>query len=470
MRGLSAIIMSKIANNNILWTATDLTLPETLWKRIEGLGHKVLISDDNRNALDKIQSIYPALWVGQINGEPDNGLGLLQDIKSKFPNLPVILMSNHPTIEEAVKAIKLGATEYITGSISSERLWAVIQGALNYSCPSPLSQHQRFIRDKTPDRPIAVNHSMLQILELAKKIAPSRSTVLINGETGVGKEVLARYIHNNSQRKDGPFIAVNCAALPENLLESELFGHERGAFTGAVSRKKGKFELANRGTLLLDEISEVAVSIQAKLLRVLQEREIDRVGGQSAIQVDVRVIATTNRDLEVETKSGNFRPDLFYRLNVLPLSLPPLRRREDDISPLGNFFLKKHCSLNNTPRKRLAPDAEEFLRKRSWPGNVRELENLIERASLLVESDTIHSQDLELISSPEGRVKLQEMEIDSVLPLKEMERRMIMQALDNHKGNRTHAAKVLGISVRTLRNKLHEYKNTDAKDEIQAQG
>jgi two-component system response regulator FlrC len=269
--------------------------------------------------------------------------------------------------------------------------------------------------------------------------------------------VLARYIHENSNRNDGPFIAVNCAALPENLLESELFGHEKGSFTGAVSRKKGKFELASGGTLLLDEISEMAVSIQAKLLRVLQEREIDRVGGQYAIPVDTRVIATTNRELEEEVRQGRFRSDLFYRLNVVPLILPPLRERKDDIAPLAEFFLEKHCQLNNVSKKSLAGDAIIFLKGRQWPGNIREFENVIERCTLLIDSEKITASDLEMIF---GNVEAQASGVNlnqSVVPLREMEKQMIIKALDDHKGNRTHAAKMLGISVRTLRNKLHEY-------------
>ena len=307
---------------------------------------------------------------------------------------------------------------------------------------------------------------MLKILKLAKRIAPSRSTVLIQGESGTGKEVIARYIHQHSHRKGGAFISVNCAALPENLLESELFGHEKGAFTGAVTRKKGKFELANGGTLLLDEISEMAVSIQAKLLRVLQEREIDRVGGQYVVPVDTRVIATTNRDLENEIKNGNFRLDLFYRLNVVPLHLPPLRERPDDIAPLACSFLKTHAALNDFPPRVLSPEAEGYLKGKSWPGNVRELENLMERAILLVESEVMGPDDLESMSVFQGgngdRVGGEE---KGAVTLKDMEKKMIFQALNHHEGNRTHAAKVLGISVRTLRNKLNEYrKEPDGED------
>ena len=364
-----------------------------------------------------------------------------------------------------MRAIKLGATEYITNNMSPEGLGALIEGALLQPAVIPTARLARAKNTKTPTAPIAVHPSMQRVLKLARKIAPSRSTVLIKGETGTGKEVVARYIHNTGDRKGAPFIAVNCAALPENLLESELFGHEKGSFTGAISRKKGKFQLANNGTILLDEISEMAVSIQAKLLRVLQEREVDRVGGQVAIPVDVRVIATTNRDLEAEIKDGNFRLDLFYRLNVVPIDLPPLRKRQDDIAPLSQFLIKKHCTLNHFPEKKLSPDGEDFLRCRIWSGNVRELENLIERAILLVESDTIHAHDLEFISNPEEENQFHDSEDKSVIPLKEMEKKMIFRALNDQNGNRTHAAKVLGISVRTLRNKLHEYQKNLEREE-----
>ena len=457
-------------NKNILWTATDISLPETLWSRLEGLGYRVMVADNDNNILSEIQKISPKLWVCEIDGNPDSELSDLREIRTKYPDLPIILLSISPSIEEAVRAIRLGATDYAPGDISHERLWAILEGPLKYAGIMHISQPQRSKSANTLKLPIAVHHSMRKIMDLAKKIAPTISTILIQGESGTGKEIMAQYIHNNSDRKTGPFIAVNCAALPENLLESELFGHERGAFTGAVSRKKGKFELANRGTLLLDEISEMAVSIQAKLLRVLQEREIDRVGGQYAMPVDVRVIATTNRDLEAETKKGNFRLDLFYRLNVVPLTLPPLRRRRDDIIPLADFFLKKHCSLNNFPIKKLSPEAGDFLMRKSWPGNVRELENLMERTTLLVEPEEIQIHDLESISNPEGQTGFQEIGQDHVLPLKEMEKRMIMRALSDHNENRTHAAKVLGISVRTLRNKLHEYREELGSKKALAQG
>jgi DNA-binding NtrC family response regulator len=447
------------SSNNILWTASDISIPEGIWKRLEDRGFKILMSDKNMDVNEKIDSLSPRLWVGQINGDSDSVLSQLKDIKVKKPLLPVILIALHSNVEDAVNAIKLGAFEYLNGKFSSEKLWATLEAALDdYYVPST-QQPNKIKSENKKNKLIASHPSMERLLSIAKKIAPSRSTVLIKGETGVGKEVMARYIHENSDRKDGPFIAVNCAALPENLLESELFGHEKGAFTGAVNRKKGKFELASGGTLLLDEISEMAVSIQAKLLRVLQEREIDRVGGQDTIPVDTRVIATTNRELEEEIKEGNFRSDLYYRLNVVPLLLPPLRERADDIGPLAEFFLEKHCSLNNVQLKTLAPDAVSYLKSKDWPGNIREFENLIERSTLLVDPENISASDLEMIFGPGDRAPAETGFSQSPIPLREMEKKMIMKALDDHKGNRTHAAKILGISVRTLRNKLHEYEN-----------
>jgi len=449
--------MSSNHHKNILWTATDTPLPKDLWDRLEGQGYRVMLSESDGDPLKSIQKASPKLWVGQMDEGGEKALTTLSTVRSSCPDLPIIVICGDPSVDTAVKAIKLGVHDYIPRGTSPDRLRMTVEGALSHPCGLTLQRPERPARAEGCQSPIAADSGMLRLFALAKKIARSRTTVLIQGESGTGKEVIARYIHQHSGRDQGPFVAVNCAALPETLLESELFGHERGAFTGAVSRKKGKFELADGGTLLLDEISETEVSIQAKLLRVLQEREIDRVGGQLSVPVDTRVIATTNRDLEEETQAGHFRLDLFYRLNVVPLHLPALRERVDDIAPLGNYFLETHCSLNQIPVKKLSPDAEAFLKKRRWPGNVRELENLMERAMLLVDSDFIRDEDLEAISMPDGGDGSPETGIKQVVPLKDMEKKMIFRALDDHKGNRTHAAKVLGISVRTLRNKLHEY-------------
>jgi two-component system response regulator FlrC len=449
------------STNNILWTAGRMTLPKPLWDRIEALGFKVVIAEAGEGFLDTVRRTRPGVWIGQINGDPKTGLSLLQDVRNAFPRMPIILSSPNPTIEEATEAIRLGATEYLPQNVEEERLWAVLESAIESpgACSPADARAVRPVRNQGRGRPIAVHPEMTRIIDLASRIAPSRSTVLIQGESGTGKEVVARFIHESSNRGSGPFVAVNCAALPENLLESELFGHEKGAFTGAVGRKKGKFELAQGGTLLLDEISEMAVSVQAKLLRVLQEREVDRVGGQSPVAVDVRVIATTNRTLEKDIQEGTFRQDLFYRLNVVPLRLPALRNRPDDIVPLAGHFLQETASLNGLPSKNLSPESEERLRRMLWPGNVRELENLMERATLLVDGDLIEPADLDFLERLDERPEASPREDHqgAVLPLREMEKRMIFRALDDNQGNRTRASKILGISVRTLRNKLNEY-------------
>jgi two-component system response regulator FlrC len=308
---------------------------------------------------------------------------------------------------------------------------------------------------------------MERLLNLAARVADSTASVLIQGESGTGKELFARFIHEQSNRRKMPFVAVNCAALPETLLESELFGHEKGAFTGALSKKPGKFELANRGTLLLDEITEMPFHLQAKLLRVLQEKVVDRVGGTAPVPVDVRVVSTTNRDIREAIADKAFREDLYYRLNTIPLVIPPLRDRLGDLAPLCDCFIRKYSILDARGVKSMTGKAVEVLRHQPFAGNVRELENIIHRAVLLCDTDTIDVRDLLLDGEPpqdDTAEKQSGFPHDMALsPLREMEERMIFHTLDKTEGNRTHAAKILGISVRTLRNKLNEYKkNTDS--------
>jgi two-component system response regulator FlrC len=298
-------------------------------------------------------------------------------------------------------------------------------------------------------------------LESIANVADSQASILVQGESGTGKELIARHIHHCSHRKDNPFVAINCAALPETLLESELFGHEKGAFTGAISQKKGKFEMANHGTLLLDEISEMDLGLQSKLLRVLQEREIDRVGGNNPIPIDVRIIATTNRDIENHIHDGKFREDLYYRLNVIPIHLPPLRERKEDIGLLFDFFIKKYNQIDRRNVKGLTEGALQLLLAMPWKGNVRELENITERAILLCKGDHITEEDL-TFNRPCQPIHGNGYHLVSPVPpvtLREVEKKTIFHTLDRTNGNRTHAAEILGISVRTLRNKLNEYRN-----------
>ena len=307
---------------------------------------------------------------------------------------------------------------------------------------------------------ITQNKKMLEILVLCQKIAASKATVLLQGESGTGKELLARYIHSLSPRRKGPFVAVNCASLPESLLESELFGHEKGAFTGAIAKKIGKFELAHGGTILLDEISEMNTFLQAKILRVLQESEVDRIGGHHPIPIDIRVIATTNRHLETSVQKGEFREDLYYRLNVVNIKIPPLRERPEDVSLLADHYLKFYAQNYGRAVESISPAALAWLQNQEWKGNVRELKNKIEYAVLVTNK---HFLDVEDFTEKEGALMEPDLlpALDS-LCLKDMERRLILRALKTTKGNRTQAAKVLGISIRTLRNKLKEYKDAAA--------
>ncbi len=313
---------------------------------------------------------------------------------------------------------------------------------------------------------ITADRKMREVLQLAKTVAQSKATVLIQGESGTGKELVAGLIHENSTRANRPFVAINCAAIPENLLESELFGYERGAFTGAVSSKAGKFEFANGGTLLLDEISEMDVRLQAKLLRVIQEGEVDRIGGRKPIPVDVRIIATTNRNLSDCVKTGTFREDLFYRLNVVNLTMPPLRERIGDVGLVGKHFAEQFAAKNGKKVSGLSPEALTLLDSHSWPGNVRELENVMERAVITAKSELIMSSDIHLVArdvslEASTPAEMSEAMLKAWMPgttLDDIEKNVIIEALKYHQGNRTHTARALGISIRTLRNKLADYR------------
>jgi two-component system response regulator FlrC len=300
--------------------------------------------------------------------------------------------------------------------------------------------------------------AMLEVLSLARRVSDSTATVLIQGESGTGKELLARFIHRQSSRSQGPFVAMNCAALPEQLAESELFGYEKGAFTGATQVRPGKFELAHMGTLLLDEISEMQLSLQVKLLRVLQEKEVDHIGGRHPIPIDVRIVTTTNRNLREMVSRAEFREDLYFRLRVIPISIPPLRERKDDLEPLCAFFIDKFCPPNRAPKPQFTPRAMEQMIEYHWPGNVRELENTVERAVLISEGPQIGPEHLLLDRDLDGPAISEKSSLVG-LTVKELEQRLIDQTLKHVNDNRTYAAKMLGISIRTLRNKLREYRD-----------
>ncbi|OGW17404.1 MAG: sigma-54-dependent Fis family transcriptional regulator [Nitrospinae bacterium RIFCSPLOWO2_12_FULL_47_7] len=387
-----------------------------------------------------------------------SGLEVLKEIKKQSPQIPVIMITAYGTIDNAVEAMKEGAFDYILKPFSAEILDEAVLRAIRSQKGKNADSSVIVTPLPTDTLKIVTNNLLMKkVIDMALSVAYSSSTILIQGESGTGKEMLAKFIHQNSNRKDKPFVAVNCAALPKDLLESELFGHERGAFTGAINRKIGKFELANHGSILLDEISEMDMSLQAKLLRVLQEREVDRVGGREPVPIDVRVIATTNRNLREAIDEGEFRDDLYFRLNVIPILIPPLRNRKEDISLLIEYFIKKHSSKNRKNVTGMAKDALLMLTDYYWRGNVRELENVIERAVLLCKGNLITQEYLFM----EAIVEEINSSVKAGVTVREMEKKLIFNTLEQVNGNRTKAAELLGVSIRTLRNKLNEYKNEE---------
>ncbi|MCZ8261760.1 MAG: sigma-54 dependent transcriptional regulator [Beijerinckiaceae bacterium] len=382
-----------------------------------------------------------------------NIAALAEGLRAEHMTLPIVACGTANDKRAAVAAIEAGAKEYIPLPPDPELIAAILEAV-----------------SKTETSIVFRDEAMGRVIKLAQQIAGSDASVLITGESGVGKEVMARFLHEKSRRASKPFVSVNCAAIPDNLLESELFGHEKGAFTGAIARRVGKFEEADGGTLLLDEISEMDVRLQAKLLRAIQERVIDRVGGSRPVPVDIRIIATSNRNLAESVKSGAFREDLLYRLNVVNLKIPPLRERPNDIIELANHFAKRYAQMNGLPARSISHDAKRMLLANPWRGNVRELENTLHRAVLLANGFEIGS---EAILTPEGESISRDANEATARKVAEaaeaatralvgrtvadVERELILDTLDHCLGNRTHAAKILGISIRTLRNKLNEY-------------
>lgn len=379
-----------------------------------------------------------------------NGLELLKWLQLDGPSLPVIMMSGFGRITDAVDAMKLGAQDYVVKPVNPEELIIRVKRLIDNQKLKEQVELGR--RERFGDQVwIGDSPKMIEIKALVQKVASTPSTVLITGESGTGKEVVARAIHHLSPRSEEPFIAVNLGSIPDTLLESELFGYERGAFTGAAARKIGMFELATGGTLFLDEIGEMPLHLQVKLLRVLQERKIQRLGGTQSIPVDARILAATNRNVEHLVHEGQFREDLFYRLNVIQIKVPPLREHQEDIPKLVGFFLKKFTRAMGKPARRVEPDSLRALQDYRFPGNIRELENMIERVVILAESDVIHIRDLGITPEPSSDITLKRG------TLSDMERQIILAALKRFNGNRTHAANALGITRRTLLNKIKEY-------------
>ncbi len=442
------------------------------------------VAENGRMALDMLGREPVDLIVTDIKMPEMDGLELLKRAKVVCPAVPVVIMTGFATVDSAIHAMRLGAFDYILKPFPMEVMLETVARALAVGQflqgqgAGVLPVVGSGARSARGQRPIIGQDPVwLRVVDKAKAVASSTATVLILGESGTGKEVLARLLHEESERSAGPFVALNCAALPDGLLESELFGHERGAFTGAINAKKGKFELADNGTLLLDEIGEVPIHLQAKLLRVLQEGEVDRLGGKAPVKFDVHVLATTNRNLSEAVEQGAFRQDLFYRLNVIPLRLPSLKERRGDILLLADHFIARYAAQYKKSLKGLSQISRQRFLDYDWPGNVREMENMIERAVLLSRGQKIEPWDLwdeeegvsedsaafvddgsPTQSTADGPAVFAD-EKGPVVPLREVERQMIQQALQQTDNNRTHAAKMLGISVRTLRNKLNEYRS-----------
>lgn len=415
---------------NVLVIDDDYHMRIALKESLTKTGYSVFLAEDGLKAINEIGKRIFDLVITDVKMPHLNGIELLKHIRKENPLLPVILVTAYGTIQDAVSVIKEGAFDYIQKPFSADTLYSTIKRALGIN----------------NGKIIYASKAMKDVLVKAEKVAKSDITVLVYGESGVGKELVSRFIHDNSDRSKNPFVPVNCASLPENLLESELFGYEKGAFTGASSRKMGKFEIANGGTILLDEITEMDFRLQAKLLRVLQEKEIEVIGSKYPKKIDTKVIATTNRNILKLVEEGKFREDLYYRLNVFPIYIPPLRERKEDIPELVAYFLRKHSKGMDVG---ISQEAMNFLMDNSWKGNARELENVIARACILSSYSVIKL------------THLQEMKFDrdsTSGSIKEMEMKLILDVLKTCNGNKTRAASMLGKTTRTLRNKIKEYK------------
>jgi two-component system response regulator FlrC len=443
----------------LLIVEDDRDLRDALCITLELAGYLVTPAADGSEALAVMQRHPVGLVISDIQMQPIDGIGLLREVRQHYPEVPVVLMTAYGDIESAVAAMRAGASDYLAKPFEPASLLQLVE------------RYRR--RNVQPDDAgvIAVDSKSVALLAMAQRVAGAATTVLLTGESGCGKEVLAHYIHRHSTRADRPFVAINCAAIPDNLLEATLFGHERGAFTGANQAQAGKFEQAQGGTLLLDEIAELPLPLQAKLLRVLQEREVERVGGKKAIALDIRVITTTNRDLRACVAAGTFRADLFYRLNVIPLHIAPLRERPADIVPLARSFVARHAKAQGRPLVRLSAAAEERLLAHAWAGNVRELENVLQRAVILSAEELIAAGQLDLAEAPvsasapkpEPAASNAAAPGEAIAPgaqmdMKALERAHILETLLAVDGSRKLAVQRLGISERTLRYKLQQYR------------
>ncbi|UCD82228.1 MAG: sigma-54-dependent Fis family transcriptional regulator [Desulfobacterales bacterium] len=450
--------------NTILVVDDDNAHRTMLRTLVGGWGYDIEEADDGSGAVGKVQEQSYDLILMDVRMVKMSGLEALEKIKSYNPAIPIIIMTAYSSVETAVEALKKGAHDYLTKPLDFDKLKITIQRSMEHT---RLKEENRLLKEslgKHFDRQNIIGQSpaMLNLLETVAQVAPSEATVLITGESGTGKELIAGAIHFNSHRKDGPFIKLNCAAITETLLESELFGHEKGAFTGAERRKEGRFFQAHGGSLFLDEVSEMTLTMQVKLLRVLQEREFTRVGGEDSIKVDVRMIAATNKKLQDLITTGAFREDLYYRLNVVDLAIPPLKNRREDIPLLAQHFLEVFAAKNHKQIKGFTPQAMDHLIRYGWPGNVRELMNAVERAVVLAQSDFLTEKDFTIINGSDVNrdpsvTDNAGIRLDGAVPLDEVEKATILNTLEAVGGNKSEAARRLGITRKTLHKKLKAY-------------
>jgi len=444
-------------NFRILVVEDDDNTRNTLKKALSESGNEVILAPDGVAALGLMEERSPDLIISDIRMPKMDGMQLLKEVQKRYPSTQVILVTAYGKIETAVESMKEGAFHYLTKPINLDELEALVD---RIKTQRGLELENEYLRDELRQRygletMIGKTPRMREIFEMIKRIGPTRANVLITGESGTGKELVAYGIHHNSPRSSKPFVAVNCAALSESLLESELFGHEKGAFTGAVQQRKGRFEIADGGTLFLDEITEISPPLQVKLLRVLQDRQFERVGGNATLSVDIRLIAASNKDVEKAVEEGRFRDDLYYRLKVVSIHMPPLRERKEDIPLLVDAFVGEFCEDNSKQKMEVSPEVTEALAEHEWRGNVRELRNVVESMVVLSRGPRLTVADLPGEISQESESG--QLTLPRFLPLGDVERRVILKTLEDVGGNRTKAAEVLGIGRRTLIRKLHEY-------------
>ncbi len=443
---------------------------QLIGKVLEKEGYEVMTAGNGEEGLEVFQKHNIDLIISDIKMPKMSGIEFLHKVKEQEPGVGFILITAFATMETAIDAIKSGAQDYVTKPFDIKEIITAVKKILISTEHEDNITYDLGSPDDTKTK--SNSPAMQQVLQLAKKVSASDATVLILGETGTGKEVISTAIHNWSRRSDKPMIKVNCGAIPDNLLESELFGYEKGAFTGAASSKPGRFEFADGGTIFLDEIGDIAPQLQVKLLRVLQEKTFERLGGIRPVTVDVRVIAATNKDLKEAVRNGEFREDLYYRLNVVPINLPPLRERREDISDLVNTFLRSAAGISGGTIKTMSPEAMEYLMNYNWPGNIRELENIVERCVVITESNVIDADSLpqEILSygkedAPASGSDAGHPASDSEIPLNsaidDREKEIIIKALREHDGNKTKTALALGISRRSLHRKIQKYEITE---------